>query len=44
MGLIRGIAEAVMEKAKHEVKDYLIKFMEEEKGKKEKEKRKKQMR
>ena len=33
MGLIRGIAEAVMEKAKHEVKDYLIKFMEEEKEK-----------
>jgi hypothetical protein len=41
MGLIRGIAEAVMEKAKHEVKDYLIKFMEEEKEKEEKEKEKK---
>ena len=36
MGLIRGIAEAVMEKAKHEVKDYLIKFMEEEKEKEKK--------
>ena len=33
MGLIRGIADAVIEKAKHEVKDYLIKFMEEEKEK-----------
>lgn len=35
MGLIRGIAEAVIEKAKLEVKDYLIKFMEEEKNSKE---------
>jgi hypothetical protein len=33
MGLIKGIADAVLEKAKHEVKDYLIKFMEEEKEK-----------
>ncbi len=41
MGLIKGIAEAVMEKAKHEVKDYLIKFMEEEKEKEEREKEKK---
>ncbi|MBP7434460.1 hypothetical protein KA996_13030 [bacterium] len=36
MGLIKGIAEAVMEKAKQEVKDYLIKFMEEEKEKEKK--------
>lgn len=33
MGLIKAVADAVMEKAKHEVKDYLIKFMEEEKEK-----------
>ncbi|HNW81448.1 MAG TPA: hypothetical protein PKG52_01025 [bacterium] len=31
MGLIRGIAEAVMEKAKVEMKDYFIKFIEAEK-------------
>lgn len=33
MGFIRGIAGAVIEKAKHEVKDYLVKLMEEEKEK-----------
>jgi len=33
MGIIRGITQAVIEKAKHEVKDYLVKFMEEEKEK-----------
>lgn len=31
MGLIRGIAEAVLEKAKVEMKDYIIKFIEAEK-------------
>lgn len=31
MGLIRGIAEAVMEKAKVEMKEYIIKFIEAEK-------------
>lgn len=31
MGLIRGIAEAVIEKARVEMKDYLIKFIESEK-------------
>ncbi|HQI04556.1 MAG TPA: hypothetical protein PL195_04775 [bacterium] len=36
MGLIKAVADAVMEKAKHEVKDYLIKFMEEEKEKEKK--------
>ncbi|MGI6395608.1 MAG: hypothetical protein ACOX2F_12940 [bacterium] len=36
MGLIRGIAEAVMDKAKSEVKNYIVKFMEEEKKKEEK--------
>ena len=33
MGIIRGITQAVIDKAKHEVKDYLVKFMEEEKEK-----------